>query len=144
MMKVLLFAITLLLTPLSAYNGFISMDAGGRGISFFKGSFTEALDKAKLEHKPLFLDFYAKWCGPCKALKRSTFNDKEAGAYFNKNFVNYSIDAESKEGKEIAASYGVKSYPSMFIVDSTGKVLARTTGFQKPYILINFGRRVIP
>ena len=34
----------------------------------FKGTFEEALKKAQAEKKDLFVDFYADWCGPCKAL----------------------------------------------------------------------------
>lgn len=115
-----------------------------KGIQFFKGSFPEALAKAKDEGKPIFIDFYASWCGICKHLKRSTFKDHEAGDYYNKNFINISINAESKEGQKIARYYGVSSYPTLIITDYNGKKITTTTGFKKPYILINFGRRVIP
>lgn len=115
-----------------------------KGIAFFKGSWEEALIKAKEENKYIFIDFYTTWCGPCKKLKRTSFKDPEVGTYFNKNFINLSIDAESREGIEIARRYGVSSYPTLVITDHTGKQKTRTTGFKKPYILINFGRRIVP
>lgn len=115
-----------------------------KGITFFKGSWEEALIKAKEENKHIFIDFYATWCGPCKKLKRTSFRDSDVGAYFNTNFINLSIDAESKEGIKIARKYGVSSYPTLVITDHTGKQKTRTTGFKKPYILINFGKRIVP
>lgn len=114
-----------------------------KGINFFKGSWQQALKQAKKENKFVFVDFYTTWCGPCKKLKR-TFKDPKVGDYFNKNFINVSIDAESEEGRKIAYKYGVTSYPTLIITDYKGKKRTRTTGFKKPYILINFGRRLVP
>ncbi len=41
------------------------------GIQFFNGNWNEALAIAVKENKPIFLDVYASWCGPCKALKKN-------------------------------------------------------------------------
>lgn len=35
-------------------------------ITFFEGTFEDAMAKAKKEKKNLFVDFYADWCEPCK------------------------------------------------------------------------------
>lgn len=140
-MKVKYVVIILLIGFITSSN---TKDPYKKGIRFFKGSFEEALAKAKEEGKPVFIDFYASWCGVCKRLKRSTFKDQNAGDYYNKNFINVSIDAESKEGINIARFYKVSSYPTLVITDSNGKKITTTTGFKKPYILINFGRRVVP
>lgn len=115
-----------------------------KGIDFFKGTFQEALALAEKEQKYVFVEVYATWCGPCKQLKRTTFKDKEVGAYFNKNFINIAIDGETEEGDKILSRYQIRSYPTLLILDAKGRVLTRQTGFMKPYILINFGRRVVP
>ena len=73
-----------------------------KGIKFFKGSWGEALQKAKEEDKFIFVDFYATWCGQCKKIKRTSFKDSKVGDYYNKNFINVSINAESREGIKIA------------------------------------------
>lgn len=104
----------------------------------------EALDKARKENKPVFLDVYASWCGPCKKLKKSTFKDEEVGEYFNKNFICVAIDGETEEGKAILDKYKVRSYPTLIIADYEGNMRTKTTGFVKPHILINFGKRIVP
>ena len=114
------------------------------GITFFKGSWTEALQAAKAENKYIFLDVYATWCGPCKELKNKTFKDGEVGEYYNKNFINVRMDGEKEEGRHLARMYQVTSYPTLFIIDHKGNRVAKTTGFMKPRILIIFGRRVVP
>jgi thioredoxin 1 len=98
---------------------------------------------AKKENKYLFIDFYATWCGPCKQLKKS-FKDKEIGAYYNKNFINISIDGETKEGRELMYRYQIESYPTLLIVDFKGNVRTKSIGVLKFYILINFGKRIVP
>lgn len=114
------------------------------GIQFFKGTFKEALEKAQEENKPIFLDIYATWCGPCKMLKRKTFTDKEVGDYYNANFINYAVDGESTEGNELAHKYKIQGYPTLLILDKNGKQLTKQVGFVEPHILVNFGKRIVP
>ena len=57
------------------------------GISFFKGTFEEALVKAKQENKPLFVDFYAVWCVPCKKMAKTVFTQEAVGKYFNEHLM---------------------------------------------------------
>lgn len=121
-----------------------SEDKKAKGIQFFNGSFSAALTEAKKTEKPLFIDVYANWCGPCKQLKRSTFKDHEVGNYFNKNFVCVGIDGETDEGRGVRDFYNIHSYPTLLITDANGKLLTRAEGFMKPYILINFGKRIVP
>ncbi|HEX9980993.1 MAG TPA: thioredoxin family protein [Flavobacterium sp.] len=128
-----------LLTPFAT----VKETTAGKGIDFFEGTFKEALAEAKKSGKPVFIDFYATWCGPCKKLKK-TFRDKAVGDYFNKNFINISVDGETAEGARLLNQFRVNSYPTLLIVNADGKQLTKSTGYLEPYILINFGRRIVP
>ncbi len=113
------------------------------GIQFFKGTFQEAIEKAQAENKPIFLDIYATWCRPCKMLKKRTFSDKAVGDYYNANFINIAVDGETTEGSELASKYSIDGYPTLLILDKNGKQLTKQVGFVEPYILINFGKRIV-
>ena len=128
---------------------FVAMGVGSTGskkdgIAFLKGSFADALQQSKIEKKPIFLHVYATWCGPCKKLKRTSFKDDAVGQYYNKNFINVMVDGETEEGRALVYHYQISSYPTLLIVDSNGRRLAKAEGFMETYILINFGRRVVP
>src|SRR5579862_9845140 len=97
---------------------------GDEGIQFFTGTWSDALKEAAKENKPVFLDIFATWCGPCKALKKNTFSDKDVAQYFNANFINVELDGEVGDGKALAQQYHIPGYPSLFIMDKNGKLLS--------------------
>ena len=101
------------------------------GVKFFKGTWAEALETAQAEGKPIFLDGYASWCGPCQKMIKNTFPQKAVGDYFNANFVNVKMDMEKGEGPEIAAKYGIKNFPTYVFMDSKGNALHRSVGYME-------------
>ena len=116
---------------------------GQEGVSFFKGSWKDALDKAKKERKLIFVDAYTVWCGPCKAMNRNTFPNREVGEFFNENFVNYKFDMEKGEGPSFAENYRVSGYPTLLFINFKGDLVHRTAGYRGPKELIVEGRRAL-
>lgn len=102
--------------------------AGQDGIKWENGTFSDALAKAKEAAKPVFLDCYTSWCGPCKMMTNEVFTTKQAGGYFNANFVNVSMDMEKGEGIGLAKKYGVSAYPTFIIIDCEGNETGRVIG----------------
>ena len=98
------------------------------GIKFFKGTFNEALVKAKQENKILFVDFYAVWCVPCKKMAKTVFTQEEVGKYFNEHFISLQLDAEKGENVDIAKNYKVAAYPTVAFIAPDGKALSVNTG----------------
>ncbi len=111
-----------------------------QGIQFIEADWNKALAEAKKQHKLIFLDAYASWCGPCKLLKKNTFPDKEAGEYFNSNFINVAIDMEKGDGPALSEKFSVTAYPTLIITDANGKFITYTQGYIKPKQLIDFGK----
>jgi thioredoxin-related protein len=111
-----------------------------QGIQFIEADWNKALAEAKKQNKLIFLDAYATWCGPCKLLKKNTFPDKEAGEYFNSNFINVAIDMEKGDGPALSEKYSVSAYPTLIIADANGKIITFTQGYMKPSQLIDFGK----
>ncbi|MFS4455671.1 thioredoxin family protein [Maribacter sp. 2304DJ31-5] len=96
----------------------LSITANAQGIQFFKGTFDEAIAKAKEENKLVFVDFYTTWCGPCKMMSKRVFPQKIVGDYFNEKFVSIKIDAEKGEGIALADTYKVEAYPTLVYINS--------------------------
>ncbi len=125
----------------------IDLDAKGKsngsGVSFYEGDWSEVVEKAGKEHKLIFLDIYATWCSPCKLLKSRTFPDKDLGTYFNKHFVNVTLDGEKGKGLELANKYMVKGYPTLLILDEKGRVISERAGYKTPEMLLEMGKDAV-
>jgi thioredoxin 1 len=113
------------------------------GIEFFDGTWDEALALSEKEGKPIFLDAYASWCGPCKVLKARVFTESSVGEYYNANFINVKRDMERGEGKQLARKYRVTAYPSLFFIASDGSVVKKAVGYHDPEKLINLGKSAL-
>lgn len=107
---------------------FLAASAQDKGITFYKGSFEQALAKAKKENKLVFMDAYTVWCGPCKYLSKNVFTNDTVGKFFNENFVCVKMDMEKGEGIVLAKRYDVGSYPTLLYIDSNGEMIHRTCG----------------
>ncbi|MCE5173813.1 MAG: thioredoxin [Bacteroidales bacterium] len=69
-----------------------------------------------LGDKPCIIDFYADWCGPCKAV--APIMEELAKEYDGQIYI-YKIDTEAEQ--ELAAAFGIRSIPSILFVPMEGK-----------------------
>lgn len=113
------------------------------GIKFQNDNWVNILKLAKSERKIIFLDIYASWCGPCKRLKKHTFSSETVGDFYNKNFINVSLDGEKAEGSILAKKYKITGYPSLLFISPNGEIIMATMGYHNERELINLGKDIL-
>ena len=86
---------------------------------------------------PVFVDFYADWCGPCKMM--SPVIDKMAEEYAGRIKVGkVNVD----ENSDLAVKYGIMSIPNM-VFFKNGEVVDRVVGaIPKPQMQARFEKNV--
>lgn len=110
----------------------------------------EAEAANKNEPRKILIDVYTDWCGWCKKMDATTFEDKNIVEYLNKNYYCVKLDGEDKdilvfkgvefnfvnEGRrgyhELAAGFlqGKMSYPSLVFLNEDLTVLQVMNGFR--------------
>lgn len=70
------------------------------------------------------VDFYATWCGPCKAM--DPIIDR-LSAILNKRATIIGIDIDRKEHREIVARYNIVAVPT-FVLFRDGEIVWRESG----------------
>ncbi|MBI1380225.1 MAG: thioredoxin [Planctomycetaceae bacterium] len=73
---------------------------------------------------PVFVDFWAEWCAPCRAM--SPYVDKLAGEYGPKVKV---MKINTSDNSEVPARYGITAIPT-FLVIKGGQVVKQLVGSQ--------------
>jgi thioredoxin 1 len=80
---------------------------------------------------PVLIDFWAEWCGPCRAVAPAI--ESIAQEYAGKLKVG-KIDIDAEPG--LASKYGVMSIP-MFVVVKDGQVVEMTAGNRSKDALVS-------
>ncbi|NBG65489.1 thioredoxin [Acidiluteibacter ferrifornacis] len=81
------------------------------------------------QDKPILLDFYAEWCGPCQALLPVV---AELAAKNEAIFEIHKVNVDQQP--ELAQQFGVRSIPALFFIKN-GKVIDQLQGNQPQSVL---------
>ncbi|HEX8577031.1 MAG TPA: thioredoxin fold domain-containing protein [Flavobacterium sp.] len=116
-------------------------------------SLDEALAAQKKKPKPIFMDVYTDWCGPCKMLDKNTFNNKAVVDYVTANYYAVKFNAEGnsevnykgkkytnpafdagRRGRNSAHEFGyllkIQGYPTMVVFNTKGEIVNNIVGYR--------------
>jgi thiol-disulfide isomerase/thioredoxin len=107
-----------------------------RGVKFESQLTWEQIkEKAKSEHKYIFLDCYATWCAPCKWMDENIYASQKLGDFMNSNYISVKVQMDStkndseqvkswyNEAHQIKKSYSVSSLPTFLFFNPNGSIV---------------------
>ncbi|NJK95332.1 MAG: thioredoxin [Bacteroidetes bacterium] len=92
-----------------------------------KGTFEDIVNSAK----PVLIDFFAEWCGPCKAQSPVL---KEVATELGEKVKVIKIDVD--KNPEIAMKYNIQGVPTIMVFKA-GKQLFRQSGMMSKSQIYN-------
>ena len=116
------------------FNNINNIMNGGNFMSVIKVSNENFNSEVISSDKPVLIDFYADWCGPCKML--SPIVDKLAEEHSEFKVVKVNVD----ENPDLAGSYQVMSIPTLVVIEN-GKEVNRSMGLQSKQDILNLVSR---
>lgn len=90
-----------------------------------KGTFESIINS----HQPVLIDFYAEWCGPCKAQSPIL---KEIASELGEKVKVIKIDVD--KNPEIAMKYRIQGVPTLMVFKNGQQVFRQSGMMSKPQI----------
>ena len=104
---------------------FMSFSAFADDLIFINDDLKTGLNRATGEGKLIFLEFWASYCTPCKMMEEYTFTNPSVIERMNSGYIPVKINIQSFDGFDLKNQYKVTVLPTIIILDSKGRLLAR-------------------
>jgi thioredoxin-related protein len=109
--------------------------------------------QAKKEHKLIFLDAMATWCGPCKMMDQQVYTDSKVAAYVNANFLPIKVQFDQTkndaisvknwyaDAKLLLAKYHITAFPTSLFIDGNGQLIEKSIGYQPAEAFLTLSKK---
>jgi thioredoxin len=88
---------------------------------------------------PAIIDFYADWCGPCKAVAPVL---EELATEYDGKLLIYKLDTEKEA--ELSALFGIQSIPTLLFIPLNGPLLIQKGALPKHILKQVIDERLLP
>jgi thioredoxin-related protein len=103
-----------------------------KGLVFNKLSYTQTLQQAEKEHKPVLLYFHFTGCGACLHMEKTTFSEKRVGDFYNAGFICHEVNTTTPAGEKTNRIYNITAQPAYIFLDPDGQIIHKGIGVFKP------------
>jgi thiol:disulfide interchange protein len=109
--------------------------------AFQSFSYDEALGMVRREKgKIVMIDFGATWCGPCKMMESTTFQDAQVKEHLADNLIAIKVDID--KSPDVANKHKVKAVPTILFLNGEGKEIERIVGYRNAQQFMQAARRI--
>lgn len=127
-----------------------------KGVKFQHNlTWDQVLMQAKKENKTIFVDCYATWCGPCKAMDKEVYSKDQIGNFVNSRFISVKVQMDSTNNdsddirmlfpiaKKFQTEYSITALPSFLFFSPDGQPLHKAIGYKNEDEFLKMSREAL-
>jgi protein disulfide-isomerase len=111
----------------SLYSGWYAYYVPSNKVAW-ADNYASAQQQAAQSGKPIILFVTAKWCVPCRIMKRNVWADGQVATTVNARFTPVIIDVDDPDAATALSRYRLGATPTTIITDPQGMVLQQVEG----------------
>lgn len=119
--------IILIFTFLMSFQGISAKD------KIWQTSILKAMEIAKKENKPIFLELYADWCTICKSLEKNILPDPSVQNVLDDYIL---VRLNGEEFPNLMERYEVQGFPTLLFLDKYANYIQKLSGMPSKELLI--------
>ena len=126
------------------------------GLYFTNGLNWEQIKaKAAREHKYIFLDCFATWCGPCKLMDKNVYSSDTVGRFMNDKFISVKVQMDKSQfdndpvkewyitAENLKSSYSITAFPTFLYFSPDGQPIHKAVGYMDSLAFIESARNAL-
>lgn len=90
--------------------------------------YSDGLQEGKDQEKPILIDLYADWCGPCQQMETDTYINPAVIDMILEEFIPVKINTDTQPS--LASQYSVQYIPTIVYLTPNGTEVHRTVGYR--------------
>lgn len=139
----LFFTVILMISSLFWLKDIVFLDENDsyEQIYFEKGNWDEITQKARDLKRNLFVFVMDSANDDSQKMLKNVFTEINVSRFYNENYINVLIPANSKKGKELVHQYRILQFPHCIYMHYNGKTKHQLFGYQNPATLLKIGEK---
>ncbi len=119
--------------------------AQNQGVTFMQTemNWNQLIQKAKNEHKLLFIYVFENNSTACSHIEDYVFNNSKVTTTHNKYCINYKIDGQANSSRDFIHDFGIKTLPTFLFFDINENLLKQSSGTPPPMGYLKMMQEVI-
>lgn len=137
------FVVGVVLLPVLTVPKLLLADSGPGGQSkvAWRVWSDDIFQRAKSEQKLVVLNLEAVWCHWCHVMEAQTYSRTDVAELLNQRFIPVKVDQDSRP--DLSTRYQDYGWPATIFFNSSGKELAKRSGFIEPEAMVRLLQRLV-